>query len=169
MGLRGENRPGRARRGRAGTKPGLSGTDRDGRHRVRNRGVAPLAVAGARSDHLVGGGGTWAVKERGEELWARRGFAPPEEEEDPGGGAVRCSPRCGRGGRGEFSHTRCLRDAEGGRSAAGICGGKRRAAPLGAFSHCEAPLHLRGRAAFAAGRSEAAVGYGIEAPFPVST
>lgn len=115
------------------------------------------------------GGGSWAVKERGEELWARRGFAPPEEEEDPGGGAVRCSPRCGRGGRGEFSHTRCLRDAEGGRSAAGICGGKRRAAPLGAFSHCEAPLHLRGRAAFAAGRSEAAVGYGIEAPFPVST
>lgn len=64
---------------------------------MRNRGVAPLAVAGARSDHLVGGGGTWAVKERGEELWARRGFAPPEEEEDPGGGGAVLPPlRSGR-------------------------------------------------------------------------
>lgn len=63
---------------------------------MRNRGVAPLAVAGARSDHLVGGG-SWAVKERGEELWARRGFAPPEEEEDPGGGGAVLPPlRSGR-------------------------------------------------------------------------
>lgn len=43
------------------------------------------------------GGGSWAVKERGEELWARRGFAPPEEEEDPGGGGAVLPPlRSGR-------------------------------------------------------------------------
>lgn len=132
MGLRGENRPGRARRGRAGTKPGLSGTDRDGRHRVRNRGVAPLAVAGARSDHLVGGGGSWAVKERGEELWARRGFAPPEEEEDPGGG--RCgAPPAAVGAAAVSFHTRVvcvtLREGEVRRGFVAGSGGQRLSEP----------------------------------------
>lgn len=78
------------------------------------------------------GGGSWAVKERGEELWARRGFAPPEEEEDPGGG--RCgAPPAAVGAAAVSFHTRVvcvtLREGEVRRGFVAGSGGQRLSEP----------------------------------------
>lgn len=131
MGLRGENRPGRARRGRAGTKPGLSGTDRDGRHRVRNRGVAPLAVAGARSDHLVGGGELGREGARGRAV-GPAGVRTPRGGGGPGGG--RCgAPPAAVGAAAVSFHTRVvcvtLREGEVRRGFVAGSGGQRLSEP----------------------------------------